>query len=355
MTGASTTQPLLQVRDLAVHFRSIARGNRKGVGGIVRAIENVTFDIEAGETVGLVGESGCGKSTTGRAIVGLNRPASGSIRLDGNELVGLTGEPLRRLRKRLQMIFQDPYSSLNPRMTVEEIVGEPLEIHNVGDRRGRRNRVGELLDAVGLAQTTLDRYPHQFSGGQKQRIGIARALALNPDLVIADEPVSALDVSIQAQIINLLRQLQRRFGLTYLFIAHDLAAVRHISNRVMVMFLGRVVEMAATSELYGQPAHPYTVALLSAIPVPKPEYEARRKRILLPGDVPSVMEPPSGCRFHTRCWLRERLGRPGDCETREPALRSLSETHVVACHFAESVDGTQRQNQAAGLMGANGA
>ena len=351
MTVADARQPLLQVRDLAVHFRSMASGVGKRGDGVIRAIENISFDIGVGETVGLVGESGCGKSTTGRAIVGLNRPAAGSIRLDGNELVGLAGEPLRRLRKRLQMIFQDPYASLNPRMTVEAIVREPLDIHHVGDRRERHDRVRELLDAVGLAPTALDRYPHQFSGGQKQRIGIARTLALNPDLIIADEPVSALDVSIQAQIINLLKRLQDRFDLTYLFIAHDLAVVRHISDRVMVMFLGRIVEMAPTAALYRKPVHPYTVALLSAIPVPDPEVEARRKHIILPGDVPSALNPPNGCRFHTRCWLRERLGRPAECETREPALRAVSNDHVVACHFAESIDGSRDQRQVTGSGG----
>jgi oligopeptide/dipeptide ABC transporter ATP-binding protein len=331
-------EPLLQVRDLAVHF-GISKGFlcRRHTGS-VRAVDGVSFDIERGQTVGLVGESGCGKSTTGRAIARLNRPTAGSIRLDGQELSTLDGADLRRMRRRLQMIFQDPYSSLNPRMTVGAIIGEPLDIHSVGSARERAARVRQLLDVVGLPRQAGDRYPHQFSGGQRQRVGIARALALNPELIVADEPISALDVSIQAQILNLLARLQREFKLTYLFIAHDLAAVRHISDRVLVMYLGRIVESASSADLYRRPRHPYTVALLSAVPVPDPAAEATRRRIVLKGDVPSPAAPPSGCAFHTRCWLRERLGNPGECMTVAPSLRALASGHTVACHFAEALE-----------------
>jgi len=256
------------------------------------------------------------------------------------------------MRRRLQMIFQDPYSSLNPRMTVAAIIGEPLEIHGVGTVRERAQRVRELLSVVGLSRQALDRYPHQFSGGQRQRIGIARALALNPDVIIADEPISALDVSIQAQILNLLGRLQRDFRLTYLFIAHDLAAVRHISSRVLVMYLGRIVEFAPSRELYRRPLHPYTVALLSAVPIPDPAVEASRRRIVLKGDVPSPANPPTGCLFHPRCWLRERLGNPTQCSEISPPLRALDTNHTVACHFAEQVEGAAEQRQAVRAPGA---
>jgi oligopeptide transport system ATP-binding protein len=291
---ASGRPLLLQVRDLKVHF-GISEGflfSRHT--GTVRAVDGVTFDIKRGETVGLVGESGCGKSTTGRAIVRLNRPTAGSVKLDGQELAGLDGAALRRQRRRLQMIFQDPYSSLNPRMTIGAIVSEPLDIHGVGSARERAERVRQLLDVVGLPRQATVRYPHQFSGGQRQRVGIARALALNPDLIVADEPISALDVSIQAQILNLLACLQRDLGLTYLLIAHDLAVVRHFSNRVLVMYLGRIVESASSVEIYRRPLHPYTIALLSAVPIPDPAAEAKRRRIVLKGDVPSPAAPPSG-------------------------------------------------------------
>jgi oligopeptide/dipeptide ABC transporter ATP-binding protein len=345
---AAGGQPLLQVRDLAVHF-GISRGFLFGRrAGTVRAVDGVSFDIARGETVGLVGESGCGKSTTGRAIARLNRPTAGSVRLDGQELSGLDGAALRRVRRRLQMIFQDPYSSLNPRMTIDAIIGEPLEIHGVGSARERAGRVRQLLDIVGLPRQAADRYPHQFSGGQRQRVGIARALALTPDLIIADEPISALDVSIQAQILNLLARLQREFGLTYLFIAHDLAAVRHISDRVLVMYLGRIVESAPSIELYQRPLHPYTVALLSAAPLPDPEIEAARQRIVLKGEIPSPAAVPNGCAFHTRCWLRERLGNPGQCTTLVPHLRLFAGGHGAACHFAEQVDGPPARPQAIG-------
>ena len=345
-SGPAAEAPLLDVRDLAVHFRL-----SKGLlfarhSATVRAVDGVSFSIARGDTVGLVGESGCGKSTTGRAIARLNRPTAGSIRLDGHELTTLEGAHLRVMRRRLQMIFQDPYSSLNPRMTVGAIIGEPLDIHAVGSARQRAERVRQLLAVVGLSRQAIDRYPHQFSGGQRQRIGIARALALNPEVIVADEPISALDVSIQAQILNLLGRLQRDFSLTYLFIAHDLAAVRHISSRVLVMYLGRIVESAPSSELYRRPLHPYTVALLSAVAIPDPAIEAGRRRIVLKGDVPSPAAPPSGCAFHPRCWLRERLGNPGECAAVEPKLRALDTGHAVACHFAEHVDGAAEQRQA---------
>ncbi|MEX2649627.1 MAG: oligopeptide/dipeptide ABC transporter ATP-binding protein [Alphaproteobacteria bacterium] len=333
MTGP---EPLLEVEDLAVHFT--LRGRLPFARArVVRAVDGVSFRIERGETVGLVGESGSGKSTIGRAIVGLKRPAAGRIMFAGRDTTSLDRAALKRLRRRMQMIFQDPYSSLNPRMTVGEIVAEPLEIHGEGGARDRSNRVRELLDVVGLSAGAATRYPHQFSGGQQQRIGIARALALNPDLVVADEPVSALDVSIRAQIINLLRKLQARFGLAYLFIAHDLAVVRHISDRIMVMYLGRIVETASADDLYAAPRHPYTIALLSAVPLPDPRIEARRSRIILKGDVPSPADPPTGCAFHTRCWLRERLGRPTRCEDAVPPLREEANGHCVACHFPDRV------------------
>ncbi len=341
--GPASEVPLLEVHDLAVHFRLSKGLLFERHSATVRAVDGVSFSIARGDTVGLVGESGCGKSTTGRAIARLNRPTAGSIRLDGHELIGLEGAALRAMRRRLQMFFQDPFSSLNPRMAIGAIIGEPLEIHGVGSARERTERVRQLLVLVGLSRQAIDRYPHQFSGGQRQRIAIARALALNPDVIVADEPISALDVSIQAQILNLLGRLQRDLGLTYLFIAHDLAAVRHISNRVLVMYLGRIVESAPSSELYRRPLHPYTVALLSAVSVPDPAIEATRRRIVLKGDVPSPAAPPSGCPFHPRCWLRERLGNPVECTAVEPKLRALYAGHAVACHFAESVDGAAEQ------------
>jgi oligopeptide/dipeptide ABC transporter ATP-binding protein len=316
--------------------------------GDVQAVDGISFTLQRGETLGLVGESGCGKSTTGRALIRLYRPTAGRIEFDGTDLTSLEGLPLRRMRRRMQMIFQDPYASLNPRMTVQGIVAEPLEVHDIGDRGERAGRVRELLATVGINPEYGERYPHEFSGGQRQRIGVARALALNPDLIVADEPISALDVSIQAQIINLLERLQAQFGLTYLFIAHDLSVVRHISDRIAVMYLGRIVEVAGSRELNTHPLHPYSVALLSAIPIPDPAVEARRRRIILKGDVPSPVNPPAGCRFHTRCWLRERLGDPERCVQEDPALRVLSSGHEVACHFAEQVDGSAEQVQATG-------
>ena len=340
--------PLLEVRDLKVFF-PITQGLliERHVGD-VRAVDGVSFKLHRGETLGLVGESGCGKSTTGRAIIRLYKPTAGQILFDGQDVSAVDGKSLQKLRRRFQMIFQDPYASLNPRMTAGGTVGEPLDIYEVGTKAERRERVRELLSIVGLNPDYGERYPHEFSGGQRQRIGVARALALDPDLIVADEPISALDVSIQAQVINLLERLQDRLGLTYLFIAHDLSVVRHISDRIAVMYLGRIVELAPSRELNQRPLHPYSVALLSAVPIPDPKVERRRRRIILRGDVPSPVNPPSGCHFHTRCWLRERLGNPERCSAEIPALRELSTGHEVACHFAEEVDGSREQLQSTG-------
>ena len=314
----------------------------------VRAVDGVSFSVKRGETLGLVGESGCGKSTTGRAIIRLYQPTEGRITFDGTDITTIAGSQLRNVRRRMQMIFQDPYASLNPRMNVATIITEPMEIHHVGSAKERRERGRELLATVGLNPEFGVRYPHEFSGGQRQRIGVARALALNPDLVVADEPISALDVSIQAQIINLLERLQGEFGLTYLFVAHDLSVVAHISDRIAVMYLGRIVELAGSRELNRHPLHPYSVALLSAIPIPDPAVESKRRRIILKGDVPSPVSPPSGCRFHTRCWLRERLGNPEICSTVDPPLQDVSTGHAVACHFADQVEGSKEQLLATG-------
>jgi oligopeptide transport system ATP-binding protein len=341
--AADVEQPLLTIEDLKVWFPiTIGILIERHVGD-VRAVDGVSFTLRRGETLGLVGESGCGKSTTGRAIIQLYRPTAGRVLFEGNDLAALKGGALRHQRRRMQMIFQDPYASLNPRMTAGGIVGEPLEIHRIGSSKERNETVRNLLGTVGLNPDFADRYPHEFSGGQRQRIGVARALAVNPDLIVADEPISALDVSIQAQIINLLERLQGQFGLTYLFIAHDLSVVKHISDRIAVMYLGRIVELASSRDLHGEPLHPYTVALLSAIPIPDPAVESQRRRIILRGDVPSPAAPPSGCRFHTRCWLRERLGNPERCTTEDPALRPLATGHAVACHFAEEVAGSAEQ------------
>jgi oligopeptide transport system ATP-binding protein len=340
---------LLSVSDLRMYF-PVTQGLifERHIGD-VHAVDDVSFDLPRGQTLGLVGESGCGKSTTGRTILRLYKPTAGRIVFDGVDITRLGGEALRRTRRRIQMIFQDPYASLNPRMTVGGIVGEPLTVHGIGTKAERRERVAELLDVVGLNPNFLNRYPHEFSGGQRQRIGVARALAVNPELIVADEPISALDVSIQAQILNLLERLQDEFSLTFLFIAHDLSVVRHVSDRIAVMYLGRIVELAPSGDLYAHPLHPYSVALLSAVPIPDPVVESRRRRIILKGDVPSPVNPPSGCRFHTRCWLRERLGNPERCTTEDPRLRTLAAGHEVACHFAEEVDGSIEQRQAIGV------
>jgi oligopeptide transport system ATP-binding protein len=320
---------LVDVRNLVMHFpltKGIILQRRVGA---VRAVDGVSFTIRRGETLGLVGESGCGKSTTGRAILQLYRPTSGEVYFEGVDLTKLKGEQLRRMRRKMQMIFQDPYASLNPRMTVGSIIGEPLEIHGLAKGKEKQERVQELLRVVGLNPYFANRYPHEFSGGQRQRIGIARALAVNPLFIVCDEPISALDVSIQAQIINLLEELQDEFGLTYLFIAHDLSVVRHISDRVAVMYLGKIVELADRTELYTNPLHPYTKALLSAVPIPDPVIERKRERIILTGDVPSPVNPPPACRFHTRCPLADTI-----CRQVEPEWREVRPGHWVACHFA---------------------
>jgi oligopeptide transport system ATP-binding protein len=321
---------LVRVENLTKHF-PITRGIivQRQVGA-VQAVDNVSFEIKEGETLGLVGESGCGKSTTGRTIIQLYRATSGKVYYKDRDLSDLKGEGLRHLRRNMQIIFQDPYASLNPRMTVGDIVGEPLEVHGiVKSKKGRRERVQELLRLVGLNPYFINRYPHEFSGGQRQRIGVARALALQPEFIVCDEPISALDVSIQAQVVNLLEELQDQFGLTYLFIAHDLSMVRHISDRTAVMYLGKVVELANREEIYNNPLHPYTQALLSAVPVPDPVAERQRQRIILKGDVPSPVNPPSGCRFHPRCPLAQQV-----CKDVEPEWREASSGHWVACHLA---------------------
>ena len=338
---------LLRVDDLEVHFPS-DRGVFSRRADPVRAVDGLSFALRRGETLGLVGESGSGKSTTGRAVLRIVDPTNGRIHLDGVDVTAVKGSELTRVRRRMQMIFQDPYASLNPRSTVADIVREPLAIHRLGSRREQRDRARELLDLVGINPRYGDRYPHEFSGGQRQRVGIARALALDPEVIVADEPISALDVSMQAQILNLMEELQARLGLTYLFISHDLSVVRDVSDRTAVMYLGRIVELAPARALSEEPLHPYTVALLSAVPVPDPVVERRRNRIILAGDVPSAVTPPTGCRFHTRCWLRQQLGRPERCTTEDPALRTLTPHHQVACHFAEEL-GTpaRRQDQMA--------
>jgi oligopeptide/dipeptide ABC transporter ATP-binding protein len=320
--------PLLSVRDLAVHF-PVRRGLLQRQVGTVKAVDGVSFDVARGTTLGLVGESGCGKSTTGRAILRLVEPTSGSARLDGVELFTLKSGALRKARREMQMIFQDPYASLNPRMTILDTLAEPLWIHRlVSSQEEALSRVRALMETVGLAPAYLRRYPHEFSGGQRQRIGIARALALSPKLVIADEPVSALDVSIQAQIVNLLESLQKELGLTFVFIAHDLAVVRHLSREIAVMYLGRIVERSPTQELFEHPQHPYTRALLSAIPIPSPRAERARKRLPLVGEVPSPLDPPSGCHFHTRC--PQVMDR---CRTEAPLLLERGPGHWAACHL----------------------
>jgi len=317
--------PLLEVKHLKKHF-PIKGGVFSKTIGYVYAVDDINFTLEKGETLGLVGESGCGKSTTGRTILRLIEPTDGAINFEGQDITNLDKSAMRALRREMQIIFQDPYASLNPRMTVGSIIGEPLEIHKIAKGSEKEERVASLLQKVGLRAEDMRKYPHEFSGGQRQRIGIARALALNPKLIVCDEPVSALDVSIQAQVINLLEDLQAEFGLSYLFIAHNLNVVEHISNRVAVMYLGQIVELASDEELYKNPQHPYTEALLSAVPIPDPTI--KKKRIILEGDVPSPINPPKGCHFHTRCMYKEKI-----CEEVEPEFKDIGGGHWVACHF----------------------
>ena len=326
-------EPLLRVEGLVKHFPLTQGIVFKKTVGQVRAVDGVNFTLNSGETLGLVGESGCGKSTVSKLLMNLERPTAGSVFYKGTDITNLKGRELRRLRRNIQIIFQDPYSSLNPRMTVGDIVSEPWDIHpDVIPPKDRQRRTRELLERVGLNPDFVNRYPHQFSGGQRQRIGIARALALQPEIIICDEPVSALDVSVQAQVVNLLGELQRDFGLAYIFIAHDLSVVRHISDRVAVMYLGSIVEIGSEDDIYEKTAHPYTQALLSAVPVLDPTVRAQKKRIMLTGDVPSPANPPSGCRFRTRCWKAQDI-----CATEPPELVDRGQGHPVACHFAEAV------------------
>jgi oligopeptide transport system ATP-binding protein len=339
MTIGNSTPDILQVRDLKMHFPVMRGIVLQRQVGAVKAVDGLNFSIKKGETLGLVGESGCGKSTTGRAILQLHKPTAGEVIFQdngqGRDLVKLQGEEMRKMRRKVQMIFQDPYASLNPRMTVGDIIGEPIRVH--GLRNGQaavRERVQDLLGLVGLNPYFINRYPHEFSGGQRQRIGIARALAVEPEFVVCDEPVSALDVSIQAQVLNLLEDLQQKLGLTYLFIAHGLSVVKHISNRVAVMYLGKMVELADGPKLYSMPMHPYTQALLSAVPIPDPKIEKQRKRIILEGDVPSPLNPPTGCRFHTRCPIAI-----DQCKQEEPPFQDYGGGHFAACWRArESIE-----------------
>jgi peptide/nickel transport system ATP-binding protein len=332
-SDADGTDPLLAVENLKVYFPI-----RSGIVierriGDIKAVDGISFKLRRGETLGLVGESGCGKTTVGRTVLRLYDPTEGRILFEGKDIAHLSEKEMRSLRRRMQMVFQDPYSSLNPRQNVGNIVAEPLRVHGLASRRDVEEQVRHLIDVVGLPAGAANRYPHEFSGGQRQRIGLARSLALNPDLIVADEPVSALDVSIQAQIINLLEDLQDEFDLTFMFIAHDLAVVRHISDRIAVMYLGKIVEVAPADELYASPLHPYTMALLSAVPIPDPGVERSRQRIILVGDLPSPASPPSGCRFHTRCPFRQ----PERCDDEVPELRVIDGTGEVACHYAEEI------------------
>jgi oligopeptide/dipeptide ABC transporter ATP-binding protein len=326
----SDNEPLLSVRDMEKHF-PVTAGLFKRQVGAVKAVDGVSFDVFKGETLGLVGESGCGKSTTGRLVTRLLEPTGGKVIFEGRDITHMSQGKLRPLRRDMQMIFQDPYSSLNPRHTVGAIVGAPFRIQGIKTEQGIKKAVQDILEMVGLNPEHYNRYPHEFSGGQRQRIGIARTLALKPKLIIADEPVSALDVSIQAQVVNLLEDLQSELDLTYVVIAHDLSVVRHISDRVAVMYLGKIVEIADRKSLYGAPMHPYTNALLSAVPVPDPKARKERERIRLTGDVPSPLNPPPACRFHTRCWKAQEI-----CKTVEPPLEELASGHKVACHFPEN-------------------
>src|SRR2546423_6566749 len=325
--------PLVEVRNLVKHF-PIKGGVLQRTVGIVQAVDNVSFDIQRGETLGLVGESGCGKTTVGRLLLRLIEPTGGEIRFDGTDITKLRGSALKPYRRRMQIIFQDPFASLDPRTPIGDSIGDGLRVHAIGTPTQRREKVREIMEKVGLAPYHARRYPHEFSGGQRQRIGIARALVLEPDLIVCDEPVSALDVSIQAQVLNLLKSLQRELGLTYVFVAHNMGVVEHISDRVAVMYLGKIAEVAERREMFANPQHPYTQALMSAIPIPDPEL--RRQRIILKGDVPSPVNPPSGCRFNPRCQLRAELGGPEICVREEPPLIELGTTavdHRCACHF----------------------
>ena len=325
------TEQLLDVQDLVMHF-PVPSGVLGRTKAVVKAVDGVSFSIKAGETLGLVGESGCGKTTTGRSILQLNKPTSGRVLFKGRNLVGMEGGELRKLRRDMQLIFQDPFASLDPRMSAGEIIGEPLRIHEVAKGAAYKEKVAELMSMVDLEPYMAGRYPHEFSGGQRQRIGIARALALNPAFVVCDEAVSALDVSIQAQILNLLIRLRAELNLTYLFIAHDLSVVRHISDRVAVMYLGKIVEITSSDNLYANPLHPYTVSLLSAVPVPDPVVDRTRERIVLTGDVPSPMNPPSGCNFHTRCHAAQDV-----CKREVPELRRSADGHWTACHLVPAL------------------
>ena len=340
---------ILEARDLVKHY-PIKTGVIRRTTGHVRAVDGVSFDLHAGETLGVVGESGCGKSTLGRLLMRLEEPTSGSVKFEGKDMYAQKGAAMRRMRRDIQIVFQDPYTSLNPRKTVGDIVGEPFDIHpEVAPKGSRRTKVQDLLSLVGLSPEHINRYPHQFSGGQRQRIGVARGIALNPKVLICDEPVSALDVSVQAQVVNLLEQLQKDLGLAYVFIAHDLAVVRHISDRVAVMYLGKIVELGDESQIYDHPLHPYTQALLSAVPVPDPSQKGERRQIRLTGDVPSPANPPSGCRFHTRCWLAPTLCPvsaeggatiPTQCSEEVPELAAHDDgvgSHEAACHFARTL------------------
>ena len=337
--GAPVGRPLVELEHLKTYY-PIKAGILRRTAGYVRAVDDVSFEIRQGEVFGLVGESGCGKTTLGRTLLRLEQSTGGSVKFDGTDILRLKGKSLKPFRRRMQIVFQDPVGSLNPRMPISDIIGEGLLAQATpenkwADRKVRDKRTGDFLDHVGLRRDYSRRYPHEFSGGQRQRIGIARALALAPEFIFADEPVSALDVSIQSQVLNLLIDLRQEFNLTFLFVAHNLSVVQYISDRVGVMYLGKLAELAEVSELYANPRHPYTVALLSAIPDPDPRI--KKRRLVLKGDLPSPAAPPSGCRFHTRCWLRERLGNPEDCVTVEPLVRDIGDGHKVACHYAEKV------------------